>query len=437
MVRCFWASVAVVATAGCLSETTASSQSQRRIGEARLQEGLFATITFGAVRAFTETELVVRQASPTVRLTIESGAEVEEALEVELRNVHLDASLRVVTASFLDGEDQRGCPVTTGVDVDCIAAAAAVGNACETSGECPEGLRCAMSSCQPSDLFVACVPPDFERLEGQETSLSFVVDVQPCRRIQLETFLDSSLEGEPLRFAVVGPTTGDEILLELRDQFRAADVDFVVLLGDNAPSADERGLGALERTSIRLGAPVVVVAGPRELEASEGEEFLRRFGPHDHTWSLKGARFFSFYTALGALGPRGFERLDTFLVELNEGLDPADPPGPLVGVTHTPPLDPDGLRDGGFRSDVEGARVVSLLQQHGVHQLYAGSLGTGEVKIHDTDVVVTTARGTLANPAQEWILVEMLPRDQTEEGRVVGDRALVVTRHPIVSTVTP
>lgn len=420
------AGILAAGATGCRSESPASAQVQRRVGEARLQEGLSLSVTFGAVRAFSETEAVVRQASPTGQLMLESGPGVETSVRVELRNVHLEARLAVSTVQLLSDAEVDGCPIAGGVSIDCAAATESVGQACETSGQCPGGLRCAEGTCQPSDLFDLCSTPDAPRLEGQETSLAFDVDVRPCERIRFETALSETPGPQTVRFAVVGPTRGEELLEDLGGAFEAADVDFIVLLGDNAGSTSESALSALERTSIRLPAPVVAVAGPREIAEDNGEAFLRRFGPHDHTWTVGEIRFFAFYSALGELGPRGFDRLETFLVQL-EG----DGDAPLIGVTHTPPIDPDGLREAGFRNDLEGLRVLSLLQEHGVDQLYAGSLGAGEISVHDMDLIVTTASGPFIRREREWILVEVHPGADPSLGRVVGEHTVVYERRAI------
>jgi hypothetical protein len=413
-----------IASAGCTETSPASSETQRRIGEARLQEDLFVSLTYGAVRGFTSDELVVRSASPLVSLEFEAGPEAEGPIDVELRNVHLDAQLRVATAAILDADDLDGCPVISASELDCVAATEAIGDSCETSGQCPEGLRCAMGECTPTDVFDACTAPDFRRLEGQETSLQFDFPATPCRRIQLETVLPDDAP-QDLRFGVIGPSRDVELVANLADTFRDESLDFVVLLGDNLATSSLDGLAELERTLILLGTPVVVVAGPREIAPNNGEAFLRRFGPHDHVWSLKGNRFFAFYSAESSLGPRGLSRLETFLAQLD---DSSEQDSPLFGVTHVPPFDPNDLRDAGFRNDIEASQVVSTFESFGVDQLFAGSLSTGFERFHDLEVVTTTARGTLVNPRSEWVLVESRVDSGDGEGRVIGDRVVSFER---------
>lgn len=422
------ASVILFCASACLQDNAATSQSQRRISEVRLQDDLFLSLTYGSVRGFTSDAVVMRSASPLVQISSETGPDAEGPISVELRNQHLDAQLRVASVHYLDSEDLDGCPVVSGVAVDCVAASAELGAVCETSGQCPSGLRCAAGSCQPTQLFEGCEAPDYERLRGQETSIKFELSALPCQRVRLETVVpDDALS--PLRFAVLGPTRDVELISSLGDEFREAELDFVLLLGDHVDAVTEGGLARLERTLTQLGTPAVVLAGPRETATESGAEFLRRFGPHDHIWRLKGTRFFAFYSAPGVLGPRGLDRLRSFLLQLEPAFDDADfddaDDSVLIGATHVPPFDPNGLRDDGFRSKVEAAQVMSTLETHGVHQLFAGGLAAAEDRVHGVEVVVTTAKGTIAAPYREWILVEIIPEAVPDLGRVVGQSTIV------------
>lgn len=251
--------------------------------------------------------------------------------------------------------------------------------------------------------------------------MQFDLEVRPCTRLRLRTEVAPS--DEPLRLGVVGPTHGVEVLEELAAEFREAEVDFVVLLGDQVGTSSEGGLAELERVVTLLGTPTVALAGPREIAPEAGEEFLRRFGPHDHLWELKGVRFFAFYSARGTLGARGLERLEGFLDDLDRRGD-----GPLIGVTHVPPFDPNDLRDNSFRNDVEAMQVLSLLEEHGVHQLYAGGLGVGYEQMLGVETFVTTAHGTVTNPYREWMLVEIGP---SGDGRAVGDVVIQTRRREL------
>ncbi|MFB6374908.1 MAG: hypothetical protein ABEN55_17710, partial [Bradymonadaceae bacterium] len=61
---------------------------------------------------------------------------------------------------------------------------------------------------------------------------------------------------------------------------------------------------------------------------------------------------------------------------------------------HTPPLDPKGLRDRGFRSRTEGSRTLSVLSQEGTDFLAAGHVPGPTVETYgDLKLAVPPAGG--------------------------------------------
>ena len=392
---------------GCSAEDSASTASQRRVGEARLQEDLTVSLTYGTVRGFTSTAAVLRSASPLAAITVEAGAGAEGPIAVELLNQHLDAELRVDSVAWLDVDDLASCPVVAGVDVDCVAVALSVGAACESSGQCADGLRCAMGVCAVTAQSALCEVPATARVRGRPTSMAFGLPIEPCTRLQLSTQLLTP--SETLRFGVVGPSSSPDAIVELAQTFREEELDFVVLLGNQIANRSLEALVEYERAVGSLGTPAVVLAGPSELSVEDGQQFLRRFGPHDHRWVIKGARFFTLFSAEKTLGRRGLARLTDFLNALDDVED-----GAFIALSHVPPFDPNALRNNSFRSDFEASQVMSLLEQNGVHQLYAGGLASGENAIHGVHTYVTTARGTLANPMREWLRVEVTLSSESE-----------------------
>jgi len=54
----------------------------------------------------------------------------------------------------------------------------------------------------------------------------------------------------------------------------------------------------------------------------------------------------------------------------------ADGPAVRVVAMHVPPLDPEGLRDGGFNDRTEAARVLATLVRGGTDLLLAGHIHT-------------------------------------------------------------
>ena len=364
------------------------------------------SLTYGAIRDFDTDSVQMRSASPLVNVAVEAGATATGPIAVELRNQHVDASVEVLSVTFLDGEDATGCPDVTRVEVDCQDARASFGTTCVTSGQCAAGARCAAGSCAPDATFSPCEAPQTRKPAGRVTSMAFDLPIEPCTRLRLRTTLADA--PGTVRFAVLGPSRDATVVQRIAPDLAEHSVSFLILLGDNISTVDENGLLELERIVSQLRIPVVVLAGEREMSPERGQQFLRRFGPHDHIWTVGSARFFAFFSASGTLGDRGLDRLDSFLRQLDGESD-----APVIGVTHVPPLDPNDLRDNAFRSEIEALQVMSLLEQRGVSQLYAGGLGTGRETVHGVQTRVTTGSGTVANRDSEWLLVELNGQDIT------------------------
>ena len=155
----------------------------------------------------------------------------------------------------------------------------------------------------------------------------------------------------------MGPSATLSTIEDAAEIAVAENADFIVLLGDATASVDAEGMNNLESVINGLPLPVILVAGEQEQGVEAGAGYLKRFGPHEHSWRLKGAKFFTFFSATGSLGDAGIDRLDSTLAQLQRR---SDNTLPIIGFTHIPPLDLEGTRDAGFRNQLEGARVQAM-----------------------------------------------------------------------------
>lgn len=389
-----------------------------------MQDELTLTLTYGSFPGFNATRAVGRAAAGVASLTVEAGTAAEGPISVEIRNVHLQAELTVTSVTSLGDDEHDGCD-GDGSSIACSVATQGIGEVCESSGTCANGLRCSEGTCQPTPEFEPCIAPETERVATRATTMTFDLPIRACQRLRLDVDLPDDVE-PTLAFAVIGPTRGAESLVELADDVSGDDLDFVVLLGNNAPATNTQGLDDLTTLTNRFGVPAVVHAGLRELDGAGDEAYLRRFGPHDHVWSIKGVELFSFYSATGELGPRGLSRLEAAL----QGLTGNALDAPLIGFTHVPPLDPNGLRDGGFRSDFEGTQVMSVLQRFGVDQLFTASAGAEDYEeMQGLELYVTSAKGTVVDPNGEYLFVRISP--DGADGNVIEGRTVTVERRKI------
>ncbi len=85
-------------------------------------------------------------------------------------------------------------------------------------------------------------------------------------------------------------------------------------------------------------------------------------------FDYRGARFVLVDSASATLDERVWDLLRGQLAG-------TEPKTRLVAM-HVPPLDPEGLRDAGFASRSEGAKVLSLLSQGGTDLMLHGHLHT-------------------------------------------------------------
>lgn len=384
MSRVFLLLVLLVLT-GCLNNTAQDASTQRRIGETTFDDGVRLLLSFGTFRRVDSSPIVARAASPAMRMRVRSGPVTDGSRTFEIRNVAIDAELSVLSVALLTANTEEGCDFGETRTIICDS---------ETSTECNA--------------------PMLERDEEEQTTVRFDFDVPGCRDVLFEV-ATPDVSTAAFKFVVMGPT--DELDAIDAAAVVAADMDaeFLVLLGDATPSSTNEGLDDLETRTNQLALPVVVIAGDNEQGVDAGSGFLRRFGPHEHSWLYQGGKFFTFFSATGSLGDEGIDRLDRTLAQLQRR---GDDNLPLVGFTHRPPLDPEGTRDAGFRNKLEGARVQAILKRYNVAMLFTGeSTKPDYSKVGDLEVVLTGAGSSPFRDGREVVVVTI-----TDDGDVEFDR---------------
>jgi hypothetical protein len=269
---------------------------------------------------------------------------------------------------------------------------------------CPSGLTCTAAVCSPTPLLDICEAPIFVRDADDPTALSFDVLSVPC--VAKQYGLAPPLTPETVRFGVVGATSSLDRMESAIKRLKDEDVDFITLTGENVESSDSSAIDALETRLSRLGVSIVYVVGEDADNVDSGQYALTRFGPHDHTFSIGSTRFAVFYSAKRELATNGFARLERYIRTLS-ALQLGDGAGSIIAFTHTPPMDPNGIRDLGFKNHVEGARTMSLLNQFGVRDLFAGRIPASDAgTFGDVDVWLTTSTDSLLTSVSEVLVVE-------------------------------
>lgn len=174
----------------------------------------------------------------------------------------------------------------------------------------------------------------------------------------------------PFRFAWVGDVQGGNATFARVRQRIDADpgLEFVVFSGDVTDNGQPDQIQAFVATADALAVPWYSLFGNHEAISGDDEAFQRRIGRINVAFDYRGSRFVWLDSASGALNPRVW----TFLQDHLQG---TAPPVRLAAM-HIPPLDFAGLRDGGFGSRIEGAKVMGALSQGGVDTLFSGHFHT-------------------------------------------------------------
>ena len=115
--------------------------------------------------------------------------------------------------------------------------------------------------------------------------------------------------------------------------------------------------------------PAYATLGNHELGSGQFN-FHRRYGRGSFSFVHRGARFTLLDSASATVAPTADRWLDGWL---DDGADALH-----LFITHIPPLDPDGTRNGGFASRAEGHRLVAKLARHGVDMTIYGHVHTFE-----------------------------------------------------------
>lgn len=171
------------------------------------------------------------------------------------------------------------------------------------------------------------------------------------------------------RFAVISDTQGPAQLADFFPALaRDRELRFLVSTGDLTEEGGRAALEDLQRRLADLPVPLYATVGNHELgvtgTAAEGWHEL--FGRHSSHFHFRATAFTLVDSAGGSVDPLVYGALDGWL----EGGDPH------VFITHHPPLDPDGLRNGAFRSRSEAAKLLARLAGAGVDLCLYGHIHT-------------------------------------------------------------
>jgi 3',5'-cyclic-AMP phosphodiesterase len=172
---------------------------------------------------------------------------------------------------------------------------------------------------------------------------------------------------EPYRVAAMAdiqtalPTVDDVF-----EAINAADVRFVVAMGDITERSEIEEYDLFERQLVTLQIPYYTTLGNHELW--EEGRYRERFGRGSFQFDFKGVAF--------TFADSGNAGIDPLVEDWVEGWLAAAHDRTSIFLTHIPPIDPVGGRYGGFRSADDGRRLLSRLADGNVDLTLYGHIHT-------------------------------------------------------------
>jgi predicted phosphodiesterase len=209
-----------------------------------------------------------------------------------------------------------------------------------------------------------------ESLVREGKTISFKAVVPAGGAISIPVTRAALHTAAPFHFAWVGDVQGGlEKFSRLRQRVNSDDtLEFVLFAGDDTENGDQAALNDFVVAADALQRPWYSAIGNHDTMWGHAGEFQTQVGRLNVAFDYKGARFMVLDSASATLD----ERVYQFLGGQLAGTEPALR---LVAL-HVPPMDYEGLRDSGFSSRDEGAKLISRLVNGGVDLLLAGHLHT-------------------------------------------------------------
>lgn len=205
----------------------------------------------------------------------------------------------------------------------------------------------------------------------------------------------------------------------VQDLYDAMNADpgirFALISGDLTPNGAPDELDRFQRELRSLQVPAYATLGNHELGTGKFH-FHRRYGRGSFSFAHRGARFTLMDSASATISPIADRWLDDWL---DEGADAAH-----LFVTHIPPLDPAGDRNGAFASRAEAHRLVAKLAEHGVDLTIYGHVHTYEEYANaGIRAIISGGGGAIPQRLDEigrhFLVIEVNPATQAFQTEVV------------------
>ncbi|NVB79896.1 MAG: metallophosphoesterase [Kofleriaceae bacterium] len=184
---------------------------------------------------------------------------------------------------------------------------------------------------------------------------------------------------------------------------------FVVAMGDITQRSEIAEYDQFDRQLDTLTIPFYTTLGNHELWAPF-ERFHERYGRASFHFEFKGVAYTFADTGDADIDPLTEQWIDGWL---DDAIDK-----PHVFLTHIPPIDPVGIRYGGFRSEQDGRRLLARLVRGKVDLTLYGHIHT-YVSFDNAGIPAFISGGGGADPMKwdginrHFLIIEMDPASGT------------------------
>ncbi|HEY5945561.1 MAG TPA: metallophosphoesterase [Kofleriaceae bacterium] len=166
---------------------------------------------------------------------------------------------------------------------------------------------------------------------------------------------------------------------------------FVIAMGDITERSQVDEYELFEKQLVTLTIPFYTTLGNHELWADPAR-FFDRFGRASFQFEFKGAMFTFADSGDAGIDPLVEEWLQGWLANARDRTS--------IFLTHIPPIDPLGVRYGGFRSTQDGRRLLTRLAEANVDLTLYGHIHT-YVKFDNAGIPAYISGGGGAEP-MKW-----------------------------------
>ncbi len=235
----------------------------------------------------------------------------------------------------------------------------------DTPGE--RELELEVLNCMPTAALSVDAGPSLapEPVVGRRAACKFSLTLNQSAEIELFSTREDPEAG--FVFAVLSDV--QNAIGSVQDIFQRMNQDpelmFVVSTGDLVNNGTRSQLTRFQDELGQLEIPFFSTVGNHEMGAP-AEVWHSLFGQFTTHFEFGGVAFSMVDSGNATVDPETYERLEDYLAQSRRK--------PHVVLTHVPPLDPSGLRQGSFRSRKEAAKFLKLLADGKVDALFLGHI---------------------------------------------------------------